>query len=123
MSAIRTVEEVVALACQMPAEFYRRGNVSMLGLVEESNYRAHQSLIGIEDIFRYLQGHSNLVDEWRRYSEDKRTGTGWYFDYATRRVGYFSGSCCEREQIFDDVTKTCAVFIKHELDSITDHSN
>ena len=119
---MRAVHDVIASVCRMPSEFHRRGDVSILRLAEDSDYRAHQTAIGVEDFRQYLQAHPELVGEWYVYSDNKRTSSGWYFDHATRRVGYYSGSRREREQTFDDVTQACAAFIKHEIDSIIDRA-
>ena len=121
MPSNRTVEEVISLASQIPVELRRRDNVSIVTLVKESNYRTYQSSIGIEDICCHLRGYSDLIAAWSMYSEDKRTSSGWYFDHDARTVGYFNGSSRERVETFDDVSKACASFIKHELDSIIDH--
>jgi hypothetical protein len=118
----RTDQEALAAVCQMPVEYHRRGDVSILRLAEESDYRAHRTAIGVEHIQRYLESHPELVGEWYVYSDNKRTSTGWYFDHAGRRVGYFSGSRREHERTFDDATQACAAFIKHEMDSILGHA-
>lgn len=102
----------------MPSEFHRRGDVSILRLVEDSDYRAHQNVISVADFQKHLQTHPELIVDWYVYSDNKRTTSGWYFDYAARQVGYHSGSRPERQQTFDDVTQACAAFIKYEMDSI-----
>ena len=58
---MRTVHEVIASVCQMPSEFHRSGDVSILHLAEDPDYREHQSAFGVEDIQRYLQAHPELV--------------------------------------------------------------
>jgi len=123
MPSNRTVEEALALVSQIPAELHRRGNMSMVALVKESNYRTHQLSIGVEDICRHLLINADLIGDWYVYSTNKRTNSGWYFDYDTQTVGYFNGSTRERVQTFDEVSKACATFIKYELDSIIDHSS
>jgi hypothetical protein len=119
---MRTVQEVISSVCRMSSDFHRRSDVSILRLAEESDYRAHQTAIAVEDLQQYLQAHQELVGEWYVYSDNKRTSSGWYFDHAARRVGYYSGTRREREQTFDDVTQACAVFIKHEIDSIIERA-
>jgi hypothetical protein len=47
----------------MSSEFHRRGDVSILHLAEDSDYRAHQTAISVEDIQRYLQAHPEFVGE------------------------------------------------------------
>jgi hypothetical protein len=118
---LNSVSEVIAAVCHIPAEFHKRGDVSILKLLKESGYPEHASSIDIQHIQKYLIAHPDLVSNWSAYSEDKRTDKGWYFDQEARRVGYYSvGFGCEQQQIFDDVMEACATFIKRELDSIAD---
>jgi hypothetical protein len=89
----------------MPAEFHRRGDVSILKLFKESGYLEHASSIDIQDIQQYLTAHPDLVSDWSAYSEDQRTDRGWYFDQEAKQIGYYSvARGCEHEQTFADVT-------------------
>jgi hypothetical protein len=84
MAATRTIEEITARICRIPAEFHRRGGVSVVTLLVESGYQAVDQIFGVAYIREYLRIYPELIDDWATYSGDKRT-SGWYFDDAILR--------------------------------------
>ena len=65
----------------------------------------------------WLQQHPELIDQWRGYSVDKRTGSGPYFgrDAAPLEVGFYSpdlGAVDIRQHA--DAGEACADFIYRE---------
>jgi hypothetical protein len=99
----------------MPSEFKRRGDVSIKALAGESGFAEHKFDIDAKAIQQFLEIHPGLVGEWAEYSEDKRVSSGWYFDSAGLRVGFYERGKPERGQIYKSAAEACAVFIILEL--------
>jgi len=118
-----TVQEVVTRICAIPADSHRRRDVSVVRLLEESGYETLRDVIGVAEIRQHLEVHPRLISSWAGYSEDKRGGSGWYFIQRRRCVGYFSSDEGKSwEQVFDERSRACAEFIKHEIDSILENA-
>ena len=105
----------------IPRKFEDLGNVSIYSLLCDSGYFETHSQISERTIREALRAHPETVDEWMRFSEDKRTNAGWYFRPSQKgyEVGYFSrsqGSVKSAE--YSDRTEACAVFIKNEIEDI-----
>jgi hypothetical protein len=122
MPTPKTIYDVVASVCHIPIEFHERGDVSVVTLLIDSGYPELRASIGVTHIQRYLQAHPDILDAWATYSEDKRC-EGWYFVDDRCAIGADS-SCVgtPREQVFGERSEACASFIKHELDSIIEHT-
>jgi hypothetical protein len=105
----------------IPRKFEDFGNVSMYSLLRDSGYFEAHNQISESTIREALRAHPDMVDEWIRFSEDKRTNAGWYFRPTDRgyQVGYFSrAQSCIKSTEYRDRTEACAVFIKNEIEEI-----
>ena len=121
MSAAPTVQDVVEKVCTIPADFHRRGNVSVVYLLEESGYATFRDAVTVRIIQQHLQAHPHLIDVWAGYSEDQRCD-GWYFDDRRTSIGHYSsGAGTAHEQKFSERSQACAEYIKHELESIREN--
>jgi hypothetical protein len=117
-----TVQDVVVKVCSIPADFHRRGDVSVVYLLEESGYDTIRDAITVPILQQYLQAQPSLIADWAGYSEDKRCSSGWYFDDSRYSIGHFSAEAGQsREQVFAGRKRACAEFIKHELESIREN--
>ena len=114
---LRRVQDVVERVCCIPADFHRRGDVSIVRLLAESGYDTASNAITVTVIQQHLENHPQMIDDWAAYSCDKRC-EGWFFD-SYFSVGHYStvaGVTCQ--QTFSKRSLACAEFIKHELDLI-----
>jgi hypothetical protein len=69
-----------------------------------------------------LVSHPNYIEDWVRFSQDKRTNGGWYLDISTHLVGNLEGE----EIRFDSVILATAEYIVRELqfwDNIQHHQH
>ncbi len=67
-----------------------------------------------------LSHHPELVDEWILYSEDKRSGSGFYLTKDATgfyTVGYLGGAG-KNQKTYSERIAACAAFIKQELEEI-----
>jgi hypothetical protein len=116
-----SLEETIALACNLAPDYYAK-NMSPYALLQASGYREHRHEIDVAKIRKYVAQHYELVGRWIGYSEDKRVSSGWYFSADSSEgpfvIGYFPRDPKKTDQRFTDGVEACATFIKHELDSI-----
>ena len=118
MSTGPAIEEVVEKVCAIPSDFRRRGDVSVVYLLEESQYDAVRDAVTVDIIQHHLQSRPHLIDDWSGYSMDKRCSSGWYFNDHSA-IGHFSSEHGHTQvQIFRKRARACAEFIKLELESI-----
>ncbi len=117
---MQTLDETVARVCHLACNFYAVGNPSPSDLFKASGYREHRDAVGESILHGYLSRHSELIDGWRRYSEDKRCD-GWYFAEepgGTYRVGHAPKVVSKNERRFADRAEACAAFVKCEMESL-----
>jgi hypothetical protein len=114
-----TLEHAIALACNLAPDYYAK-NLSPYALLQAWSYRELRHEMDVTKIQKHVAQHPELVGHWIGYSEDKRVSSGWYFSADSAEgpffVGYFPGD--PKKTRFSDGVEACAVFIKHELESI-----
>jgi hypothetical protein len=112
-----TIIQVIHLAKKCS----ERNNVSIYSLLKEVGYFDIHDEVSENLIREALFLHPNCVNDWIRFSEDKRSSAGWYFqqngtDY---EVGFFS---LNKNNIsptkYSNSIEACAAFIKREIESI-----
>lgn len=105
--------------CRIPAEF-RGGGKPLLEVVRASGFPEIRGQFPARDLAEYLRAHPSLVDRWVRFSEDKRTSTGWYLrpPYSIGRISPTSPPMHEIKHV--DLAAACAAFIIAELGAILD---
>lgn len=106
--------------CHIARDFRRPGAESLRALVETSSYRAVRPDLDIARLERAVEADPRLVDDWLRYSEDKRTSGGWAF-YADGANGWVveqpfpeTGTAVVRNH--EKAATACADYILTELD-------
>jgi hypothetical protein len=112
----RSVAEMV---CRIASDFNRIGTVSVLDLLRSSGYLQDPIALleyHLEDV---LRSYPELIDEWLRFSEDKRESNGWYLlrpstETAEWIVGHYPKGL---ERRFLDRFKGCAFFVKQEIEA------
>jgi len=78
----------------------------------------HESFPTLEQLMNGLRGHYDLVENWIRYSEDKRGSPSWYILKARKnyKVGFLGSDRSCNEGVYTDAYFACAVFIKLEME-------
>lgn len=117
-----TAEDALVRACNL-AHDYRARNMSPNALMAESGYREHRTAIDVEKIRTHVAAHPELIGQWIGYSGNKRVSSGWYLSADSVNgpyvVGYFpSSDPSKAEKKYSDGIEACAIYIKHELESI-----
>jgi hypothetical protein len=115
-------DEVLGRLLTLPADFSRRGNVSVTTLLVQSGYCERHSDILEEDIERAISANPQHIIGWIEYSENKRTESGWYIKQEGQ-AGFVVGNCTpgrneDQRSHYSDKAKACAAFIKMEIESI-----
>jgi hypothetical protein len=83
-------------------------------LLAERNFR----FPSLEELICALQSEAGHVEDWLKYSEDRRMTPAFYLRKkgASFEVGYRSKSEIEKVGVYDDAGFACALFIKLELE-------
>jgi hypothetical protein len=96
----------------------------MYTLLANSGYLESPESVSEEAILQELRVHPEYIQDWRIYSEDKRT-TGWYL--MMPRAGRFGVGFVPSAKdhavdplIYSDEAKACAAFINLEIAYIRD---
>lgn len=66
--------------CTIPRDFRERRDRSLREVIDASGYREIRPALTITALQDVLEGNPDLVGDWLRWSEDKRTSGGWAFD-------------------------------------------
>ena len=108
---------IVAAICALPRDFHA-GAGSPIRLVQQSGYRGVHDAISAADIAQHLIADPSLIDEWQRWSWDKRTSEGWYLQLHGEGgyIGYVGRT--DPEVYFSSRTEAVAHFILREIASI-----
>jgi hypothetical protein len=111
-----TPEIVIERLCNLPANFHG-GDKSPRQLVAESGLVGCEAVLSVDGVSRYLSGHPKLIEQWLRWSEDKRVSSGWYFMRKADKyvVGYFPKG---ETLLFAEALPACAEFIVREVQAI-----
>lgn len=114
-------ELMIKKICNLPLDFEKSRNKSIVGLIKESGYLEYKDKIVLGAIKAYLSLNRCLVDNWLIYSSDKRTSSGWYFcaDKGVYIVGYYSKFGGNDNIIkYSDSIEACANFIRNEVNDV-----
>jgi hypothetical protein len=116
------VPAIISRVVRLALEFHDRGDVSMHSLLRESGYFEVAGKITESDVLQALKESPGSVVSWQRWSESKRTGSGWFLtqtDQGRYMVGYLrDGKLTEQCETYADVTEACAAFIMREVKDI-----
>jgi hypothetical protein len=119
---VKAVERV----CYIARDFRRPGAPSVQALLEASSYRAVRGGLDVAQLEDVVESQPQLVEDWLRYSEDKRTSGGWAF-YPEGEAWVVSqpfpnqGASVERR--YSRASAACAEYILAELDYWADVSD
>lgn len=68
---------VIAAICAIPRRCCHEEK-SMRDLVAESGYYRVETILTSESLHSHLKAEPSLIEDWERWSQDKRTSGGWY---------------------------------------------
>ena len=103
--------------CSLPAAFPESG-LSWHELVERSPYASNPEAFTEEFLASFLEAHTDLVELWLAWSEDKRSTPSPFFRRSGSRyaLGYVEqGGRFRPSEFFDQPARPCARFILQEL--------
>jgi len=111
-----SAETVVERLCNLPNAF-RGGMKSSVQLVAESGIAQCESALSVDAVAQHLGKHPELIEEWLRWSDDKRSSDGWYFLRGDDAyvVGFYPNRKALR---FSRAEIACAEFVVREIHSI-----
>jgi hypothetical protein len=109
-------DEIIERICKLPVDFYG-GSKSMIQLVAESGISACLTLLTAANILGYIAAHPDLIEQWLRWSANKRVISGWYF---TRQAdGFVVGFHPKGEVLaLGEPALACAEFVVREVGAL-----
>ena len=116
-------KNVVTRILNLPERFYSpENNQSIYSLLQYTGYFEVYENINENIIREVLEQQPHYIEQWLRWSEDKRGGSGWYFMQDGSRkyvVGFLdSDKGTIKKMEYSDKENACASFIKQEIESI-----
>ena len=114
-----TKEKCIEKICNLPIDF-KVSNKSSFNLLLESKYIKFFRYISQQEIINYLLLNKNLIEDWKIWSENKRT-SGYYLLINSDKyfIGSFDKDGNENlSKSFITAEDACAEFILREVSSI-----
>jgi len=117
------INSIINEILHIPKRFNALGNnKSAYSLLKQTGYFEKREEVSESLIKVALGQHSGYVDLWLRWSADKRSSSGWFFnpnDHQKYVVAYsnLEKGVIERME-YNDIISACAAFIKREIESI-----
>ena len=109
-------DPIVEGLCRLPVDFYR-GQKSMADLVAESGIDVNPTALAVARILAYVTAYPELVEQWLRWSENKRVTPGWHFVH--RSDGYQVGFHPNGEVLnIAQPEPACAEFVVREVKAL-----
>lgn len=106
----------------LPSRFNSSGNdQSIYSLLQATGYFELYDQIQEDQILEALYDHLECADQWMKWSEDKRSASGWYFiqnEQGSYVVGYYPEQDDLETIEYIDKTEACALYIKREIEEI-----
>ena len=103
-------QDCIDKICNLPLTF-KQVDKSLDALLNETKFKLFYKEISIADIIHYLQMHSNLLDIWKQYSDDKRTIGGFY--YRENYIGSIDDVTFDKT--FTSDTEACDEYVLREV--------
>lgn len=87
----------------------RGAGLSLRDAIARARYVELRPCFGPSDLLPLVKSHPEVIEEWIRYSEDKRTSSGW----GVSESGVVAGS---ERLTFESLEEAVAEFVVRELD-------
>jgi hypothetical protein len=110
----------VAAVCRLAEDISAGGaGTPLRELLDATGYRLLRPGLTVGVLTEYLTDHPEVVTQWSRYSDDKRTSGGWYFlesgtSWSVGRLGPHAARTDDHH--YASPPEACANFILQELD-------
>ena len=92
----------------------RGEGISLRDALSRVNYSVVRPQLDVGEIVAELRANPEIVEEWILYSEDKRTGGGWYVSRESFEIGELQNSSSTKT--FNSIEEAIAAYILVELD-------
>ena len=122
-------DELLSRVCQLPEEFRRRGDMSMVDLIRECGYLRSSNTITEQRLEGYFQANPDAIEGWLLESMDQRCSPAWYFQQPSETTGQWIVGYLNRngqtdgEVSYNDAARASAFFVKRWLVQLEDIAN
>lgn len=113
-------DDCLAKICQFARDFRAENILAPRQLYDATGYATHHSQITQEDIEASLRQNLSLIDDWLRFTEDKRWSPAWGFGRTGEAdwvlIHITATSHCDYELRFSSAISACALMIRLEME-------
>ncbi len=120
-------KSIIADLLEIPTRFYESScNESLYSLLKATGYFETYNDISVTDIQNFIIHRPELINEWKRLSENKRTHQGWFFkqvgssEFVVGRLG--ADRLIKQAIHFEDIVQAASLYIKNEIEEIRETS-
>ena len=108
-------DDLAAIAAVARETSIRGAGISLKDALERARYRELRPELRRQQLEAYFGTHPETIEEWLRYSEDKRTEGGWYL--TTYRDAWQVGRVSALfPHSYDSAARACSEYVLRELD-------
>jgi len=117
------MKNIISDLVSLPERFYNlKNDKSIYALLQDTGYFEIHNNVKENELENYLIQFPEYICQWKEWSENKRTSSGWYFneeDENNYSVIFFDlNKNIKKNLKYTDIIKACAAYIKIEIDSI-----
>lgn len=113
-------EECIYAICHFVIRYKEDKKYTPYEIYEETCYKKYYCDITQEQIIDVIRRHTNLIEAWLLFSQDKRWTPSWFFEKRLDgfwRVGYMvENGKYTYEMMFNDSVNACAQMIRMEME-------
>lgn len=102
---------------EIPREVKRRSS-SYYALLRATGYFEKHQEVTIDEIANLLRQRPDLIDDWKRQSDDQRSTETWFLqaDHQPYVVGYYPDPGNVNKLEFNDQALACATYVKKQIE-------
>jgi hypothetical protein len=106
-------EDLLAILRVAHETSMRGAGLSLIEALQQVRYAERRASFGPADLLPLIVAHPELAESWFAYSEDKRTGGGWYL-LRSGEIGRVADP--ESHVRFESLAEALAEYVVRELD-------
>lgn len=109
--------DIITLVCTLPTQYQKHPHKSPKQIARLLKLKQRRGEVDPRKISAYLTENPHLLDEWLRWSEDKRWSPAWYLSKSAANwvLAYYPDG---PEHVYKDPIQACTKFVEAELDDI-----
>jgi hypothetical protein len=121
MNKVQTIQDCINAICRFPRSYHDGANRTPRQIYVDSGYETYYRDITQEQIENELESNPSFVDDWDRWSDDKRWSPAWGFG-GDDNGRWFVRLCKNSGQgeaiVFTEQFSACALMVRLEMEGL-----